>query len=217
MLDTGRHPRMGFEPHLVTRNAEADEFINRLKRAQEEAQAALQQAAEDMKRFYDRDRKEVPEYKVGDRVWLSSQNISITRPTKKLTHRWLGPYEITKLIGSLACRLKLPQSMSQVHPVFHVSLLRPADADPILERPQYTHPDPEIDNEGNLQWEVKAVVDSRLYGRWKKLQYHVQWQGYGPEYDTWEPAENLAGSQELVKEFHAAHPGAPGPRLEPRN
>jgi hypothetical protein len=42
----------------------------------------------------------------------------------KLAQRYVGPYQITKSIGSLAYQLALPETMAGVHPVFHVSQLK---------------------------------------------------------------------------------------------
>ena len=42
----------------------------------------------------------------------------------KLSPRYIGPYMITTRVGALAYCLQLPESMSGVHPVFHVSMLR---------------------------------------------------------------------------------------------
>ena len=41
----------------------------------------------------------------------------------KLGQRWMGPFEVVKRVGAVAYRLRLPDTL-QVHPVFHVSLLR---------------------------------------------------------------------------------------------
>ena len=65
------------------------------------------------------------EYSLGDKVMLSTQNLKLlNQPSKKFRSRFTGPYEITKKISSQAYQLKLPGSM-KVHPVFHVSLLKP--------------------------------------------------------------------------------------------
>jgi len=50
-----------------------DEFVNELKKIQEEAEAALHKACDDMKHFADRTRAHMPEYKEGDQVWLSTK------------------------------------------------------------------------------------------------------------------------------------------------
>ena len=48
----------------------------------------------------------------------------------KLSPRFIGPFEILERIGTVAYRLALPPSMSGVHEVFHVSMLRKYTPDP---------------------------------------------------------------------------------------
>ncbi|XP_073045943.1 uncharacterized protein [Primulina eburnea] len=48
----------------------------------------------------------------------------------KLAPRYIGPYEILQRIGTLAYRLALPPSLSGIHDVFHVSMLRKYNPDP---------------------------------------------------------------------------------------
>ena len=43
---------------------------------------------------------------------------------EKVSLRYIGPYMITAPVGALAYCLQLPESMSGVHPVFHISMLR---------------------------------------------------------------------------------------------
>src|SRR5271156_4359249 len=56
----------------------------------------------------------------------------------------LGPFEIVKKVGNSAYRLKLPRSMSRLHPVFNVVKLLPAPSDPIPGRLPQPPPPPEI-------------------------------------------------------------------------
>ena len=56
--------------HMRTSTIEAvDTFARQLDHAQEEAKAALEQAVDDMKQYYDQSHQSAPEYKVGDKVW----------------------------------------------------------------------------------------------------------------------------------------------------
>ena len=48
----------------------------------------------------------------------------------KLAPRYIGPFEILERIGMVAYRLALSSDMSQVHPVFHISMLRKYISDP---------------------------------------------------------------------------------------
>ena len=72
-------------------------------------------------------------FKVGDRVFLKvSPMKGVMRFGKKgkLAPRYVGPYEILRKVGSVAFELALPPDFPPVHPVFHVSLLRPYVYDP---------------------------------------------------------------------------------------
>ncbi|WMV30296.1 hypothetical protein MTR67_023681 [Solanum verrucosum] len=50
----------------------------------------------------------------------------------KLSPRYIGPYRISKRIGSVAYELELPQELAAVHSVFHMSMLKKCMADPSL-------------------------------------------------------------------------------------
>ena len=89
----------------------------------EEARAALVKAADDMARFYDAHRCEAPQYNVGNKVWLSSENVRTAHLTKKLDYKWLGPYVVEWVISRSAYWLKLLAPFSETHPIFSVTLL----------------------------------------------------------------------------------------------
>src|SRR5271155_4017438 len=67
LLDTGRVPRMGFEPGQHRSHLESvNEFKERMKDALDEAKAALTQSKDDMTRYYDRNRIPAPDYQPGE-------------------------------------------------------------------------------------------------------------------------------------------------------
>ena len=116
----GRHPRMGIEPRRAGKSELAKEFAERMKEIHEEAGAALSKARDDMTRYADQHRGSAPEYKVGDKVWLSTKDIKINRPSRKLAERQLRPFEIVKVVSPNAVKLKLPISF-KIHDVINVS------------------------------------------------------------------------------------------------
>jgi len=145
LLDTGWILCMGFEPSQVLFRLETvNKFMERIKSATEEAKSAICKAQEDMTWYYNQRRTLAPMYKLGDRVYLDTSDIKMTRPSLKLSHRWLGPFKIESQVGPLAYHLKLPHGMRQLHPVFNVVKLSTALEDPILGRKLQAPPPPII-------------------------------------------------------------------------
>ena len=92
-----------------------------MKKVHEEAEAALRKTQEEIKKYADRGRKEMEEWKKGDRVLLSTKDLVFKeRPTKKLTKRYVGPYVIEEIVSSNVVKLQLPSSM-RIHLVVNVS------------------------------------------------------------------------------------------------
>jgi len=75
MTNNGQNPRMGFEMRKKGKMLRAEEFVAKMKEIQEEAQAALRKAQEEIKKQADRYRGEVEEYKVGDMALLSTRDL----------------------------------------------------------------------------------------------------------------------------------------------
>ena len=72
---------MGIEPRRVAKSEPAKEFAEWMKEIHEEAGATLSKAHNDMTRYADQHRGSAPEYKVGNKVWLSTKDIKINRPS----------------------------------------------------------------------------------------------------------------------------------------
>ena len=101
-----------------------------------------------------------------------------------------------------------------IYPIFHVSLLEPYNGQE-SERPIQEPPRP-IEIDGEEEWEVEVILDSRLQklGRRKRetLQYLVKWSGFPRVEATWQLAEDVANAGDMVEDFHAQYPRKPGPR-----
>ena len=94
-----------------------------MREIQEEAKMALGKVQEKIKKYTNRKRAEVNEYKVGDLVMLSTKDLKyqmIRRKTEKLTERFIGPYKIKKIVLTNTAELELPSTI-KIHPVVNVS------------------------------------------------------------------------------------------------
>ncbi|KAJ9532677.1 hypothetical protein QJQ45_010761 [Haematococcus lacustris] len=117
----------------------------------------------------------------------------------QLLPRYIGPLLVSALVGPVAVKLVLPACMSRVHPVFHVSLLKPYKGDvPHLPPPLEWLDDRPV-------YEVEQVLSHRRVRNGKAWAYLLKWKGYGVEHNTWEPRKNLTGCAELLQVYNVAH------------
>ena len=93
-------------------------------------------------------------------------------------------------MSPFAYELELPRNL-RIHPVHYVSLLDPVAEDPLPG--QEVTPPPPVKVDGNQEYQVEWVEDSRMYRN--QLQYLVRWTGYNQM--TWEPARDVNGLQAL--------------------
>jgi len=189
---------MGFEGRKKRKYAGAEKFIEKMKEIQEEAKAALGKAQADMKKYADRKRSDVEEYKIGDLVMLSTKDLKyqmVGRRTEKLTERFVGPYRIKKIVSSNAIELELPSTV-KIHPVVNVSRIRRYVGQ--VEGQKREQPLPVI-IEGKEEWEVERILNKRRVRG--KDKYLVRWKGFTAESDTWEGKENLRNTKEAIEEF----------------
>jgi len=174
-----------------------------MKLIHEEAQAALSKARDDMTRYAYFHRGQAPEYKVGNKVWLSTKNLNVDQPSCKLTEQQLGPYEIIKTISSNAVKLKLPASF-KIHNVINVSHI--CSYYPQVAGQSIIPPKP-VTVEGTPGYEVEEIMDSQL--KCDKLEFVVKWSSYNNDYNTWEPEANCVNCHDIIKEFYKSNPSAP--------
>ena len=105
-------------------------------------------------------RSPAPDFKVGDKVVVKAQFFRTTRPLKKLSEKYHGPYKIISQPSTLSLTLCLPESMRSVHLVFHVSMLKPTTSNTFSKRIQLA-PAPVI-IDGEPEYEISQIVDSKI-------------------------------------------------------
>ena len=196
MANYGKEMRMGGDIRRKGKVESATEFVQRMKKVQEEAEAALKKTQEDMKRYADRERKEMEKWKKGDRVLLSTKDLVFKeRPTKKLTERYVGPYVIEEVVLTNAVKLRLPSSM-RIHPVVNVSRIVRYKEQMEGQKKKEGKP---VEVEGVKEWEVEKILNKKKIRGVEK--YLIRWKGFTAEGDTWERRENLKNVEELIEKF----------------
>ena len=108
----------------------------------------------------------------------------------KLSPRFIGPFEILERVGIVAYWLPLPPSMSSVHEVFHVSMLRRYTPDPahVVDWGEI-----EVDSDGTFEEGPVCIMDSReqvLQCKTMRL-VRVLWQHRGVEESMWEREDTM--------------------------
>ena len=169
----------------------------------------IREAQDRQKKYADAKRAD-REYMVGDRVFLR------VRPHKspirygkgsKLAPRFVGPFEILERIGPVAYRLALPPSLSRIHDVFHVSVLRKYiyDESHLIDWDAL-----QVESDGQIALEpIRILARRTLSLRGRELdQVRVQWDCYDEVTASWEDAAQMRAQypylfDELQEEVHA--------------
>ncbi|KAL0540168.1 hypothetical protein IC582_024398 [Cucumis melo] len=168
------------------------ELVQSTNEAIQKIRSRMHTAQSRQKSYADVRRKDL-EFEVGDKVFLKvapMRGVVRFERRGKLSPRFVGPFEILERIGPVAYRLALPPSLSTVHDVFHVSMLRKYVPDPshvedyepleIDENLSYTEPPVEV-----LAREVKTLRNKEI------PLVKVLWRNHRMEEATWEREDDM--------------------------
>ena len=148
--------RMGVEPTETTAPVAKDfaAIFNKVVEASEKAKLSMKVQA-------DNRWNPALDYKVGQQVWLSMDNLRMLNcASKKLTEKWIGPYEVTRVTPNVV-ELKLPKTL-RIHPVVNVLCVKPY-LGPLPSQP-VSRPGPiQVSEEGDEEYKVDYIVASRIY------------------------------------------------------
>lgn len=199
----GKNPRWTEMQEDLHHEGEAPAGVKRFEQLQnvrEKAADRLKKAQESQQRHHAKTHIS-PAFRKGDQVLLSTKNLKLRQPSKKMSSLFIGPFLIDEAVGTSgqAFRLHLPPTY-RIHNVFHASLLKPYHHRP--GEPQANVSAPELSPDGNEVWEVERIVGERTRGGEKE--YCLRWKNYDEDWDTWEPEENFEDMGEAVAEWQGS-------------
>lgn len=201
-LNYGRHPTT--PSRLWKRDnpsrtdiPQVDDFFDGLHSALQLARTAIGKAQERQKRHYDiRHRESL--YNRGDWVYLSTRHLRRLSPQpEKLKSRWIGPYQVVDDISAVTYRINLPRSKHRIHPVIHVSRLKPAEPPS-----SSSNMDDGIEWEPDEEYDVEDILATRVRGRGKRRhrEFLIRWLGYPDEENQWVPEKDIHATDK-IREF----------------
>nr|GEW52678.1 putative reverse transcriptase domain-containing protein [Tanacetum cinerariifolium] len=120
------------------------------------------QAARDRQKSYTDIRRKPLEFQVGDKVMLKVspwKGVILFGKRGKLNPRYIGPFKISARVGTVACRLELPEQLSIVHSTFHVSKLKKCMTDEPLAIPL---DEIQVDDKLNFIEEPVEIMDREV-------------------------------------------------------
>ncbi|XP_076888046.1 uncharacterized protein LOC143538355 [Bidens hawaiensis] len=179
-----------------------------LKESHEKADlvgASLKKAAKKTKKWADQ-KQRLMEFQVGDKVMVKlvpNQFKSLRKVHKGLVRRYEGPFPVVARVGKVSYHFQLPSKL-KIHPVFHVSFLKPYHADlEDLERGVSKRAPTAVVTSFNR--EVYEILSNRTVSHRvvpKHKEYLVKWKDLPDTEASWEAEDTLWQFRDKIKEYH---------------
>jgi hypothetical protein len=182
----GHHPRF----NILTENKgrkELDDFVLELQLTQEKAIECLVQARRQQALNYNKNKKPSPIYQEGDKVLLLRKFIQSRRLNSKLDYRYIGPFQVKKMVGSNAVELEIQKEYPKLHPVFNLSLIvRYVGSNELVNRGVNDEIKKKYYHNGDIvNWnDMNMVLDARTV-RKGKYEYLVSWKNSTTANNIW--------------------------------
>jgi len=139
-----------------------------------------------------------PKLNIGQKVLLSTDNITISSPNSK--PKYIGPFKVTTInhwFNNYSLDFTEHPDLQLIHNKFHISELKPYHTnDPTKFPNRQLHQPPAVEGE---RFKVSKVLEFRSELESGKRQYKVRWAGYSPKYDEWVNAEDI--DHDLLEDY----------------
>ena len=184
---------------------EAVSFLETLAMHRDSARHAIATAQDKQAVQYNKNRHNVPEFRKGAKVLVNPHSlewVDAKGAGTKLKQRWIGPFEVVQKINPNVYRLRMSDRYPGL-PIFNIEHLK-----------RYTPSDEKWGDRTVMQESGRQKPASEEYSveaimghRWKRrgMEWLVQWEGYGPQFDTWEPTSFLRNAPIVLSEYKRAN------------
>ena len=149
--------------------------------------------AQSRQKSYVNTRQRLLEFEAGDHVFLKvmpKKGVIRFGKRGKLSSKYIGPFEVLERVGIVAYRLALPSSLSNVHDIYHVSMLRKYTPDPthVVDWGELV-----VHTDGTFEKGLVRIMDRRnqVLQRKNVRLVKVLWRNRGVEEATWERADTM--------------------------
>jgi hypothetical protein len=126
-------------------------------------------------------------YKAGDSVLLSTKNVNLNLPCKKLSPAFVGPFTIRSLLGTNAVRLNYSERFQLLNPTVNIVYLRPyrLRTPDIGPPPKSLSAKPvEVELDGSSWYQVEDILDHRG-SPGPMCDCLVRWKDFDVSHDSW--------------------------------
>ena len=184
---------------------EAVSFLETLAMHRDSARRSIATAQDKQATQYNKSRRAVPEFKKGSMVlvnphsleWVDSKGTGA-----KLKQRWIGPFEVIQKINPNVYRLRMGDQYPGF-PVFNIEHLKRYNPSEDKWGDRTIMKESSWPKTASEEYAVEAIVGHRRKAR--GMEWLVRWEGYGPQFDTWEPTSFLKNAPVVLNEYRKAN------------
>ena len=138
----GYNPNLSVHPERDLVSTHACNFVVDLNEHHQQLQSTISNTQKQYQVTTDKHQSLAPDFKIGNKVFIKAKHFHTTRPSKKLSEKYLGPYDIIAQAGP------------------HFSILEPSTPNSIPNRIQ--PPLPPVNIDGEPKYEISKILDSKL-------------------------------------------------------
>lgn len=184
-------------------NGDAKEFLEILNMHREFARQAIAESQNSQAHSYNKGRRPSPEFKEGSKVLVNPHTLEWVESKgegKKLVQRWIGPFEVMQKVNPNVYRLRMSNKYPG-SPVVNVEHLKAYTESPEEFGNRTKLPETRTKRPEEPEYDVERIVGHRYDKKKNRTLYLVRWEGYGPQFDTWEPAINVKNAPLALERY----------------